>query len=186
MKLKKIKLSSLNNSKRLSKDEMKAIVGGYDYTSDSSCFFNCMEYIGRNSYKSQNNCDYYGNHFVSGFDDGRYAGSKNYNDYLNGPSLYDEDNNFNSNLTEFINSCFDSAASGFSTGEEAANMFENGSNDGVMGFFLTGCGVAHAVILTGYDSETGTYSYYDPSMSVQGCNQTFSERDLLAAIDCKQ
>ena len=29
---------------------MRAFVGGYDYTSNSSCFFNCMEYIGKEVY----------------------------------------------------------------------------------------------------------------------------------------
>ena len=185
MKVNKLTLDALRNEKCLSKQQMSTFVGGYDYTSDSSCLFNCMEYIGKELYGYEDkNCDYYGSAYVNG--NGDYSGSGNWGDYLNGPELYGSGGQINGNIASFINSCFGAVASGFSTGDDAADLFKDGSNTGVIGIFETGSGTAHAVILTGYDSKTGTYSYYDPSKSSQGSNQTFSADDLCGAIDCKQ
>lgn len=183
MKVNKLTLDALRSKKCLSKQQMSAFVGGYDYTSDSFCLFNCMEYIGKELYGYEDrNCDYYSNAYVNG--NGSYPGSGKFGDYF-GPDFYDADGNINGNIASCINSCFDTSASGFVTGDAAADLFKNSSNTGVMGIFKIASDTAHAVILTGYDSETGTYSYYDPSKSSQGSNQTFSADDLCGAIDCK-
>ncbi len=87
------------------------------------------------------------------------------------------------NCADFVDSYFQYAASGFVTGSEATNLFSEGTNQGVIGIFNVGS-VAHAVIITGYNSETGEYSYYDPSASTQKENQTFSASALYGAIDC--
>lgn len=185
MKLKKISIKALSNNELLSNKQMAELIGGYDTTSDSSCLFNCMEYIGKEVYKNTSaNCDVYGNAYWKGHND--YVGTGDIGDYLSGPELYGSDGNINGNVANFIGAFFGSAASGFTTGSGASGLFKNGSNDGVMGIFNTGSGVAHAVILTGYDAETGTYSYYDPSKSSQGSNQTFAASDLYGAIDCKR
>lgn len=185
MKLKKLTLYALDNKTCLTKQQMESFVGGYDYNSDSSCLFNCMEYIAKEVYGYENqDCDYFGNAYINGI--GGYPGSKNLGDYLSGPELYDSDGNINGNIIDFIGSCFGSAASGFSMGDDAANLFKDGSNTGVMGIFKTGPNTSHAVILTGYDPETETYSYYDPSKKNQGGSQTFNARDLCGAIDCMQ
>lgn len=196
MKLNKIKLSSLNDAKRLSDEQMKAAIGGYDTSSDAHCIYNCMEYIGKEVYAKDPNYKDQGfdqmteGHYCAGFvfGHGSYSGSYSRNglDDANGPSLYDDNGNFNSDIVNCINSYFDKAASQFTIGSEVAKMFAAGSNDGVMGIFKTGEGVAHAVIITGYDSKTDTYSYYDPSKSSQDSNQTFKASDLYGAIDCKQ
>lgn len=108
---------------------MMEIVGGYDYTSDSSCLFNCMEYIGKEVYGHKKyqgyNCDIYGNSYVNGCGD--YKGSGNYQDYLGGPQLLNEDatinQNVQQNLTNFMKSYFDYTASGFVSRSDATNLF---------------------------------------------------------------
>lgn len=128
------------------------------------------------------NCDYYGNAYINGING--YPGSGSYIDYLEGPVLYGSDGNINGSIADYINSCFGSAASSFATGDNISNLFKGSENSGVIGIYETGSNVSHAVILTGYDAETNTYTYYDPSKSSQGSNQTISASQLKGAIDC--
>lgn len=196
MKLKQILLKGVHEKKNrlniensLNFQQMMEIVGGYDYQTKSSCFFNCMEYIGKEVYDDKKyqdyNCDTYGNSYVNGH--GRYKGTGNFGDYLNGPRILNDDGTINENVQQncasLVNSYFDYAASGFVSGSNAEQLFSNGSNQGVIGYFNTG-NSTHAVIITGYDSATGEYSYYDPSLSSQKENQKFSASALYGALDC--
>lgn len=196
MKLHKILLKGVNEKKKqlnvensLNFQQMMEIVGGYDYTSNSSCFFNCMEYIGKEVYGDKKyqdyNCDTYGNSYVDGYGD--YKGSGDKRDYLYGPQILNEDGTINQNVQQncvnLVDSYFDYSASGFVSGSDAKNLFYNGSNQGVIGYFNTGSST-HAVIITGYNSATGEYSYYDPSLSTQKENQKFSASALYGALDC--
>lgn len=194
MKLRKILLKGVNEKKNhlnaedsLSLQQMRAFVGGYDYTTNSSCFFNCMEYIGKEVYDDKKyqdyNCDTYGKSYAEG--NGDYKGTNNPFDYYLGPDMLNDDGTIQQNCADFVDSYFQYAASGFVTGSEATNLFSEGTNQGVIGIFNAGS-VAHAVIITGYNSETGEYSYYDPSASNQKENQTFSASALYGAIDCNK
>ena len=105
-----------------------------------------------------------------------------------GPKIIDDSGSINqdvqNNCAGLINAYFNDSASGFVSGSDAANLFGIGSNEGVIGYFKTASGTTHAVILTGYDSSTNTYTYYDPSLSSQKENQTFAASSLYGAIDC--
>ncbi|MCM1516607.1 MAG: TIGR04149 family rSAM-modified RiPP [Paraprevotella sp.] len=183
MKINKINLEALSCNERLSQQEMKRCVGGYDTTSDSSCFFNCMEYIGKEVYKDISYCcDVYGNAYWQGYGD--YKGSGQLSDYLRGPQMFDMDGNINGSFAPFIGEFFGSAASEFVTGSDIRDLFKDGENTGVMGIFKQANGVAHAVILQGYDPKTGKYSYYDPSKSKQKDDQFLYDGDIYGAIDC--
>ena len=197
MKIKRIKLNVIKDNKNLlnventlSVHQMLEIVGGYDTTSDSSCFFNCMEYVGKEVYgnKKYQNYDYstYGNAYHQGHNE--YEGTHIPGDFLAGPQIINKDGSINqdvqNNCAELVNSYFNKSASGFVSGDDAANLFASGSNEGVIGYFKTASKTVHAVILTGYDSSTNTYTYYDPSLSSQKENQTFAASSLYSAIDC--
>lgn len=187
MKIGKIKLDAISGYERLGKKRMERIVGGYDYNTNSSCFFNCLEYVGKEFYNSDLTCDNYGNAYAQGHGD--YKGTGNHGDYLYGPKFLNTDNSINTetlnNLAGLTTSYFDTAASRFTMGEDVASLFQNGNNDGVIGL-INNNGQPHAVIITGYDAQSGKYSYYDPSLSEQKENQTFDSDSLYGAIDCKQ
>ena len=194
MKIKRIKINAIDNllniENSLNSQQMMEFVGGYDYTTDSSCFFNCMEYVGKEVYGNKKyqkyDCNTYGNDYVNGHND--YEGSGKVSDYLHGPKIINDDGSVNQNVqnncADLVHSYFKKSASGFVTGSDASNLFASGANEGVIGYFRTASGTTHAVILTGYDSSTGTYSYYDPSKSSQSENQTFSASNLYGALDC--
>ncbi|MDE5560674.1 MAG: TIGR04149 family rSAM-modified RiPP [Bacteroidaceae bacterium] len=183
MKISKINLAALSCNECLSQLEMKRCVGGYDTESDTQCFFNCMEYIGKNFYNSNDyDYQYYGNAYVNGF--GTYEGTHDENDIKLGPIFYDKDDKINGSIAQYIGQMFGSAASGFVTGSDIRDLFKNGENTGVMGIYRTGDDVGHVVILQGYDPNTGQYSYYDPSKSEQDENQFINAGDICGAIDC--
>lgn len=183
MKINKINLAALSCNESLSQQEMERCVGGYDTESNTQCFFNCMEYIGKNlyDYKDQD-YKYYGNAYVNGH--GTYEGTHDNNDIEFGPNFYDSKGNINGSIAQYIGQVFGSAASGFVTGSDIRDLFKDGENTGVLGMYRTGDDVGHVVILKGYDPQTGKYSYYDPSKSEQDENQFINAGDVCGAIDC--
>lgn len=163
MKLKRLKISELEETCKMSYNEMLLYIGGYSYDG-KSCFFNCMEYLGKEVCGKDVDCDTYGNAYYGG--DGDYQGTGNMDDYLNGPSLYDQDGNLNQNTFDFFSHYFSTEGSGWATGSDISDLFGGSYEDSaVLGAFQTTDGsTAHCVILKGYDAETNTYSYYDPSV----------------------
>ncbi|MCF0183130.1 MAG: hypothetical protein HUK01_02185 [Bacteroidaceae bacterium] len=185
MKSKKLSISELAGNELLEQSQLASYVGGYDYLTGTSCFFNCMEYIGKECYKIEGyDHNWYGNQYWQGY--GEYVGTGNMGDYLYGPDLYGEGDKINGNISNYIGAMFGSAATDFVYGSDVADLFADGHNEGVMGIIRTPDGGAHAVIIQNYNPVTGLYSYFDPSKEMQGENQTFTAADLIGAIDCKE
>lgn len=184
MKKIKINIETISSMAMLTETEMDAIVGGYDTETNNHCLFNCMEYISKNVYHNYDyDYMYFGYFYVEGI--GNYSGSSNYNDFHKGPELTNDDGSFNQNITDCISACFGTMTSGFLNSDDALNLFANGSNSGVIGFYQTAEYTAHCVIITGYDSNTECYTYIDPSKSVQDLeHQRIPKNDLIGAIDC--
>ena len=157
----------------LSEEVQHSYVGGYDYNSQSSCFFNCMEYLAKEICGIQNvDCDTFGNAYWSGVDD--YVGTGKRSDYLYGPKMFDESGAVNPNLLNFVKHYYNIEGSGWIMGNnDIQTLFTSASSDdtAIIAVFNTGMkdtkgnDIAHCVILQSYDKASDTYTYYDPSVS---------------------
>jgi hypothetical protein len=116
---------------------------------DGFCFFNCLEYLG-DHYNCENDTSYAT----------QYGQTYGFSGVLTG----ELDPN---HMTEFVNSTFDTST------DITGNI-----DTQYIGFYKTGEKIGetgnveevnlHAVILTEYDEDSDTYSYYDPTEDATG------------------
>lgn len=140
--LKKVSLftpEGLGDMKVLSEEQMRAIIGGYV---DGYCYFYCLDYLNQ----TYTNSDMDVNGYMAS-----YASVYGFGDLVAG-GISDL-----SRIRDFTGSNFDTAT------VDIKNMssFLDGSTTILAGIVVGDND--HAVVIKGYNSSTGEYTYYDPA-----------------------